>query len=68
MKRASIDRRTAFEALPELLSPEEFRAYAGIGRSTMYDLLRRQAIPHLRFGRCKRIPKAVLHTCPPEVK
>jgi len=55
-----INRRTPIEALPEFLSPEEFRAYMGIGRSTVYDLLRRDELPHVRFGRCIRIPKAVL--------
>ena len=55
-----IDRCTPVEAPPEFLSPEEFRAYVGIGRSTVYDLLRRDELPHVRFGRCIRIPKAVL--------
>ena len=60
-KQAAIDRRTPIDALPEFLSPEEFRAYVGISRSTMYDLLRRDAIPHVKFGRCIRIPKSALH-------
>ena len=58
---AGVDRRTPIDALPEFLSPEEFRAYVGISRSTMYDLLRRDAIPHVKFGRCIRIPKSALH-------
>ena len=58
---APVDRRTPFDALPEFLSPEEFRAYVGISRSTMYDLLRRDEIPHLKLGRCIRIPKSALH-------
>jgi excisionase family DNA binding protein len=56
----SIDRRTPISDLPEFLSPEEFRAYVGIARSTVYDLLRRAEIPHIKYGRCIRIPKSAL--------
>jgi excisionase family DNA binding protein len=42
------------------LSPDEFRAYVGLGRSTVYDLLRREEIPSVKFGRCIRIPKTAL--------
>jgi excisionase family DNA binding protein len=55
-----IDRRTPVADLPEFLSPEEFRAYLGLSRSTVYDLLRRRAIPSRRFGKCIRIPKSAL--------
>jgi excisionase family DNA binding protein len=48
---AAINRSTPLEQLPEYLTPDEFRAYVGIGRSTMYDLLRRDEVPHVRFGR-----------------
>ena len=58
--QAAIDRRTPLEELPEFLSPEEFRAYLGLSRSTVYDLLRRREIPSRRFGRCIRIPKSAL--------
>ena len=58
--RLVIDRSTPLEALPEFLSPEEFREYVGISRSTIYDLLRRDEIPHVKFGRCIRIPKSAL--------
>ena len=57
-----IDRRARVEELPEFLSPEEFRLYVGLGRSTIYDLLRRDEIPHVRFGRVIRIPKSALQT------
>jgi excisionase family DNA binding protein len=49
-----------YEQLPEYLSPEEFREYLRLSRNTVYELLRRQKIPHLRFGRTIRIPKAAL--------
>ena len=61
---ATIDRRTPLNDLPEFLTPDEFRAYVGIGRSTMYDLLRREEIPFVRFGRCIRIPKTALDVAP----
>lgn len=56
----AIRRQTPFEDLPEFLSPEEFRAYVGLSRSTVYDLLRRAEVPHVKFGRCIRIPKSAL--------
>jgi excisionase family DNA binding protein len=59
--KVAIDRRTPISDLPEFLSPEEFMQYVGLSRSTTYDLLRRDEIPHVRFGRCIRIPKAALH-------
>ena len=60
-RRCALNSWTPFADLPELLSPEEFRAVAGIGRTAMYDLLRRGDLPHVKFGRCIRIPKAALH-------
>ncbi len=54
--------------LPEFLSPEEFREYVGIGRSTVYDLLRRDELPHIKLGRCIRIPKTALHRKLPGVE
>ena len=60
MPMTPIDRRTPVADLPEYLTPDEFRAYVGLSRSTVYDLLRRQEIPSVRFGRCIRIPKTAL--------
>jgi excisionase family DNA binding protein len=62
-----IDRRTPFDDLPEFLSPEEYQLYLNVSRSTVYDLLRRQQIPHICVGRQKRIPKSALKQSP-EVK
>jgi len=56
----TVSRSTSLDQLPEFLTPDEFRAYVGIGRSTMYDLLRREEIPYMKFGRCIRIPKSAL--------
>jgi excisionase family DNA binding protein len=58
--KPAVDKRTSVEDLPEFMSPEEFRAYVGISRSTIYDLLRRNEIPHRKFGKRIRIPKTVL--------
>jgi len=60
--KATIDRRMPIAELPEFLSPEEFMAYIALSRSTVYDLLRRDEIPHVKFGRCIRIPKSALVT------
>jgi excisionase family DNA binding protein len=64
----TIDRSLPIDALPEFLSPEEFRRYLGLGRSTVYDLLRRGEIPHLKLGKCIRIPRTVLHRQLPGVE
>jgi excisionase family DNA binding protein len=55
-----LNRQTPIDDLPEFLSPEEFRRYVGLGRSTVYDLLRRDELPHVRFGRVIKIHKSVL--------
>ena len=62
----TVTRMTPFAALPEFLSPEEFRQYLGLARSTVYDLLRRNQIPHVKVGRGIRIPKSALRCDPPE--
>lgn len=51
-----ITRRTRFEDLPDFLSVEETRTYLELGRSTMYELLRRKELTYMRFGRVIRIP------------
>ena len=55
-----VTRTTPVDALPELLTPDEFRTVAGLGRATTYDLIRRGLIPSVRFGRVIRIPKSAL--------
>ena len=56
----AVTRHTPYEDLPQFLSVEEFRAFIGIGRSTVYDLLRREELPCVRFGRVVRIPRDAL--------
>lgn len=60
--RPVLNRRTPLADLPEFLSPEEFCTYMDLSRSTVYDLLRRDEIPHAKFGRCIRIPKSALQS------
>ena len=62
----TVTRVTPIAELPEFLSPEEFRQYVGLARSTVYDLLRRNQIPHVKVGRGIRIPKSALRCDPPE--
>jgi excisionase family DNA binding protein len=54
------NRVTPYDELPEYLTPDELRAYISVSRNTIYELLRRNEIPHVRFGRAIRIPKAAL--------
>ena len=50
----------SFDDLPEYLTPAEVQAYLRLSRNTVYEALRRGEIPHVRFGRLIRIPKAAL--------
>jgi excisionase family DNA binding protein len=43
-----------------MLTPEEVADSLGIGRSTVYDLLRINAIASVKIGRSRRIPVASL--------
>jgi excisionase family DNA binding protein len=60
MSTSPLERTLPFEQLPEFLTPDEFRSYMGLGRNTVYDLLRRNDVPHVRLGRAIRIPKTAL--------
>lgn len=43
-----------------LLSPEEAGELLGVGRSTVYDLMRMKVLPSVKVGRCRKIPTAAL--------
>ncbi len=43
-----------------LVSPEEAAELLGVGRSTVYDLMRTLALPSVKIGRARRIPTAAL--------
>ena len=47
-------------AEPRELTPEEARIWLRVGRSTIYDLLKRGELPSIRFGRAVRIPRQAL--------
>ena len=49
-----------YDDLPDLLTPADAQAFLQVSRNTMYDLLRTQAVPSIRFGRLIRIPKSSL--------
>lgn len=49
-----------FEHLPDWLSPAEVSAYLKLGRSTVYELIRSEAIYARKFGRVLRVPKRAL--------
>ncbi|WP_240894974.1 MULTISPECIES: helix-turn-helix domain-containing protein [Kineococcus] len=43
-----------------LLSPEEAAEVLGVGRSTVYDLMRMRLLPSVKIGRSRRIPVEAL--------
>ena len=51
---------TPFDDLPQFLNVEEVRVLTRIGRSTLYDAIRRGEISVARFGRVVRVPKEEL--------
>ncbi len=59
---APVTRYTKFDDLPELVRPDEAAAWLDLGRTAIYELIRRGELEHLRFGRLVRIPKFALST------
>ncbi len=49
-----------YEELPDLVTPEEARAFLRVGRTHLYELVKTGALPSLTFGRTIRIPKRAL--------
>ena len=43
-----------------LLSPEEAAEVLGVGRSTVYDLMRMRLLPSVKIGRSRRVPAEAL--------
>jgi excisionase family DNA binding protein len=60
----AIRNRLRLDQLPDWLTIEEVRPVLGIGRSTMYELVRTGAVPSRKFGRLIRIPKQSLSWSP----
>jgi len=49
-----------FQDLPDLVTPEEGRAYLRISRNAMYAWLKERRVASVRYGRLIRIPKTAL--------
>lgn len=49
-----------FDDLPDLVTPEDARAFLQVSRNTIYELLKTGAIRSVKFGKLIRIPKAAL--------
>ncbi len=60
MVRSPITRNTKLEDLPEWLAPREIMDWFGLGRNTVYDLLRTGTIPSRRFGKKILVSKRAL--------
>ncbi|MCL2150202.1 MAG: helix-turn-helix domain-containing protein [Dehalococcoidia bacterium] len=45
-----------------LLKPSEVATRLGIGKSLTYELIAQKRLPHVRLGRCIRIPSRSLET------
>ena len=52
--------RTRLVVRPLLVSVEEAAGLLGIGRTTLYELIRRGDVRPIRIGRCVRIPQREL--------
>ena len=45
-----------------LLSPEEAAEVLGVGRSRVYDLMRKRELVSVRIGKCRRVPVTALRS------
>lgn len=60
MQAHDVNHRPSFDSLPDWITPEEARRFLGLGRATVYELIRCGQLPSRRFGRQIRLPKAAL--------
>ena len=56
----AVDRHTPIDELPQFLTVPEVCTYFALGRSTVYDLIRRGELQASRFGRVLRIPREAI--------
>jgi excisionase family DNA binding protein len=49
-----------YDALPDLVTPEDAQKFLQVSRNTIYELLKSGAIHSIRFGKLIRIPKTAL--------
>jgi excisionase family DNA binding protein len=59
-KREAITVIKRHDDLPDLVTPDEARAFLRVGRNAIYDLIKSGALPSVRFGKLIRVPKAAL--------
>ena len=57
---AVVTRSTAYRDLPQYLTVAEVCTVLSLGKTTVYDLIRRGDLPARRFGRALRVPRAAL--------
>jgi len=55
-----INRQTNLEDLPQMMTPLEVQDFLGIGRATVYSLIKEGEIPARRIGKRLFIPKQEL--------
>ena len=53
----AINRQTNLEDLPQMLTPSEVQAFLGLGRATVYRLMKGGQIPVQRIGKRLFVPK-----------
>lgn len=59
-KRTNVDTQTALTEPRLLLTPEQAAETLGLGRSSVYELMRARRIRSVKIGRSRRIPYASL--------
>lgn len=52
--------RPALDDLPDVLRPSDIIALTGLGKNSVYELLRAKRIPHIRAGRAILVSKKIL--------
>ena len=60
----SVDRQTNLKDLPQMMTPQEVQDFLGIGRATVYSLIKEGEIPARRIGRRLFVPKQELMEVP----
>jgi excisionase family DNA binding protein len=60
-KKAAITRYTPIDELPTFLSVEEFSAFTGVQRNTVYKMIAEKALKTIKLGREFRINKEILY-------
>ena len=58
----AVDSSRFLDSYPDVLTPDEARVVLGIGRNTLYKLLKEEKIKSIRIGTKHRIPKKELES------